>query len=149
MLIAVRADFYGHCAEHPELARRLAASNVLVGPLRRDELRRAIELPARARRARGRSRSSPTRCSPTSRAGRARLPLLSTALLELWQHRDGRRLRMSAYEHAGGVQGAVARLAERAYERLEPERRPVARRILLRLAGDGDRTRRPPARPDC
>ena len=48
------------------------------------------------------------------------LPLLSTALLELWQHRDGRRLRMSAYEQAGGVQGAVARLAERAYERLEP-----------------------------
>ena len=45
---------------------------------------------------------------------------------------------MSAYEHAGGVQGAVARLAERAYERLEPERRPVARRIFLRLAGDGD-----------
>ena len=30
---------------------------------------------------------------------------------------------MSAYEHAGGVHGAVARLAERAYERLEPEQR--------------------------
>ena len=66
------------------------------------------------------------------------LPLLSTALLELWQQRDGRRLRHSAYEHAGGVHGAVARLAERAYERLDPESRQIARRILLRLAGDGD-----------
>ena len=67
------------------------------------------------------------------------LPLLSTSLLELWQQRDGRRLRMSAYEQAGGVHGAVARLAERAYERLDPERHAVVtRRILLRLAGEGE-----------
>ena len=66
------------------------------------------------------------------------LPLLSTALLELWQHRDGRRLRLSAYEHTGGVHGAVSRLAESAYERLDPDHRELARRILLRLAGEGE-----------
>ena len=67
------------------------------------------------------------------------LPLLSTSLLELWQQRDGRRLRMRAYEQAGGVRGAVARLAERAYERLDA--RAAARRaraMLLRLAGAGE-----------
>ncbi len=137
VLIAIRADFYGHCAEHPELARRLAASNVLVGTMRRDELRRVIELPAR--RAGLEVDAELTDVLLADVEGRpGGLPLLSTALLELWQHRDGQRLRMSAYEHAGGVQGAVARLAERAYERLEPERRPVARRIFMRLAGDGD-----------
>ena len=36
------------------------------------------------------------------------------------------------------MHGAVARLAERSYERLEPEQRDVARRILLRLAGEGE-----------
>ena len=70
------------------------------------------------------------------------LPLLSTALLELWQRRDGDRLPLAAYERTGGVRGAVARLAERAYERLDPEQQRVARRIFLRLAGDeGDGVR--------
>ena len=66
------------------------------------------------------------------------LPLLSTTLLELWQQRDGRRLTLRAYERSGGVRGAVARLAEGAYERLDPAQRVAARQILLRLAGEGD-----------
>ena len=47
VLVAVRADFYGRCAAYPELSRWLGANHVLVGPMRRDELRRAIERPAR------------------------------------------------------------------------------------------------------
>ena len=47
VLVAVRADFYGRCAAYPELSRLLGANHVLVGPMRRGELRRAIELPAR------------------------------------------------------------------------------------------------------
>ena len=45
---------------------------------------------------------------------------------------------MSAYEQTGGVHGAIARLAESAYARLEPAQREIARRILLRLAGQGE-----------
>ena len=69
------------------------------------------------------------------------LPLLSTALLELWQHRDGRRMRLAAYERTGGVEGAVARLAEDALRTPEQEEQRVARRILLRLAGPRRATR--------
>ena len=137
VLVAVRADFYGRCAVYPELSRLLGANHVLVGPMRRDELRRAIELPAR--------RAGLTVDSDVVDALIADvegepggLPLLSTALLELWQRRDGRRLRMSAYEHTGGVQGAIARLAENAYARLDPAQRETARRILLRLADHGE-----------
>src|SRR5207244_5597011 len=36
------------------------------------------------------------------------------------------------------VRGAVARLAEGAYEQLDPPRRPVVRRIFSRLAGSGE-----------
>ena len=61
VLVAVRADFYGRCAAYPELARLLGANQVLVGPMRRDELRRAIELPAAARRPAASSPSSSTR----------------------------------------------------------------------------------------
>jgi WD40 repeat protein/DNA-binding SARP family transcriptional activator len=138
VLIAVRADFYGHLAAYPELSRLAGDNHVLVGPMRRDELRRAIELPARRAGLRADPELVDALVADVADEPGA-LPLLSSSLLELWQRRDGRRLRLSAYEQAGGVRGAVARLAERAYERLEPERREVARRILLRLAeGEGD-----------
>ena len=137
VLVAVRADFYGRCAVYPELSRLLGANHVLVGPMRRDELRRAIELPAR--RAGLTVDSDVVDVLIADVEGEAGgLPLLSTALLELWQRRDGRRLRMSAHEHTGGVQGAIARLAENAYARLDPAQRDTARRILLRLADHGD-----------
>jgi WD40 repeat protein/DNA-binding SARP family transcriptional activator len=138
VLLAVRADFYGRCAAYPELARLLGACHVLVGAMRRAELRRAIELPAQVAGLRVEHELADALIADVE-GEPGGLPLLSTALLELWQHRDGRVLRMSAYEHAGGVRGAVARLAERAYARLDPPRRELARRILLRLAeGDGD-----------
>ena len=46
VVLAVRADFYGRCAEYPELASLLGDNQLLVGAMRRDELRRAIEMPA-------------------------------------------------------------------------------------------------------
>ena len=67
------------------------------------------------------------------------LPLLSSALLELWRERDGSRLTLRAYEASGGVRHAVARLAEDAYGRLDEAGREIARRLLPRLAeGEGD-----------
>jgi DNA-binding SARP family transcriptional activator/WD40 repeat protein len=137
VLVAVRADFYGRCAVFPELSRLLGANHVLVGPMRRDELRRVIEQPAR--RAGLRVDSDLVDALIADVEGEpGGLPLLSTSLIELWQRRDGPRLRVGAYEEAGGLHGAVARLAESAYARLEPTQRDVARRMLLRLAGEGE-----------
>ena len=66
------------------------------------------------------------------------LPLMSTALVEVWQHRAGDTLTAAAYHHAGGVSGALARLGEAALARLDEPARAAARRILLRLADTGD-----------
>ena len=137
VLVAVRADFYGRCAGYPELSRLLGANHVLVGPMRRDELRRAIELPAQRAGLRVEPELVDALIADVEGEPGA-LPLLSTALLELWQQREGRSLPLSAYRQSGGVHGAVARLAERAYERLDPEQQDTARRILLRLAGEGE-----------
>ena len=66
------------------------------------------------------------------------LPLLSTALLELWRNRDGRLLRYDSYRRSGGVRGAVARLAEQAYARLDGSEQDATRAIMLRLcSGEG------------
>jgi WD40 repeat protein/DNA-binding SARP family transcriptional activator len=137
VIVALRADFYGRCAAYPELARLLGDNHVLVGPMTRDELRRAIELPARYAGLRVERELTEALVADVEGEPGA-LPLMSTTLLELWQQRDGRTLRLGAYRQAGGVQGAVARLAESAYERLEPDQRDVARRLLLRLAGEGE-----------
>jgi WD40 repeat protein/DNA-binding SARP family transcriptional activator len=143
VIVAIRADFYGHCAGYPELSRMLGANHVLVGPMHRHELRRAIELPARHAGLVVEPELVDALIADVE-GEPGGLPLLSTALLELWQHRDGRRLYLGAYEQTGGVRGAVARLAEVAYTRLDGEQREQAQRILLRLSGDeGVRARVP------
>ena len=107
-----------------------------------------------------RGAASSDRCSPRERAGltrrggarrcrssrtpsvsQERLPLLSTALLELWTRRRDRTLRLDEYLRAGGVEGAVARLAEEAYGRLDGDGQAAAKRILLRLAAPGGDSR--------
>jgi WD40 repeat protein len=134
VVLAVRADFYGRCAAYPKLARLLGANHVLVGAIERDGLRRAIELPAQRARL-GIDPELVDRLLADVANEPGALPLLSSALLELWQRRDGRHLRLAAYERTGGVRSAVARLAEAAYARLNLEQQAGARRILLRLAG--------------
>jgi WD40 repeat protein/DNA-binding SARP family transcriptional activator len=132
VVVALRADFYGRCAEYPALSRQLAANHVLVGPMQTEELRRAITCPAQRVGLSVEDELVQAIVDDLEEAPGA-LPLLSTALLELWQHRDDRRLRLAAYERTGGVRGAVARLAEEAFTHLDDDQRELARRVLLQL----------------
>jgi WD40 repeat protein/DNA-binding SARP family transcriptional activator len=136
VVLAIRADLYGRCATYPALSKLLAGNHVLVGPMQRDELRRAIELPAQEAGLHVEPELVDALLADVEREPGG-LPLLSTALLELWQRRDGRQLRRATYELTGGVRGAVGRLAEDAFGRLEPAQQGVARTVLLRLAGEG------------
>jgi DNA-binding SARP family transcriptional activator/WD40 repeat protein len=137
VVIAVRADFYGRCAEYPELSRLLGTNTVLVGPMSREELRRAVERPAQRVGLHVEPELADALLSDVEGEPGA-LPLLSTALLELWGRRAGQRLRLTAYTRSGGVQGAVARLAEDVYVGLDPAQQAIARNVLLRLAGEGE-----------
>src|SRR4051794_12020029 len=137
VIVVVRGDFYERCAAFPELSEAMASSQVLVAPMRRHELRQAIERPAE----RAGLQVEPELVDAlladveTEPGG---LPLLSTALLELWEQRHGHSLQLATYERTGGVRRAVARLAEDAYARLSAEDQNLARRLLLRLAGEDD-----------
>jgi DNA-binding SARP family transcriptional activator/WD40 repeat protein len=136
VVLAIRADFYGRCATYPALSKLLGGNDVLVGPMQRDELRRAIELPAQHVGLHVEPELVDALLADVENEPGG-LPLLSTALLELWQRRDGQQLRRTTYEVTGGVRGAVGRLAEDAFGRLEPAQQAVARTVLLRLAGEG------------
>ena len=137
VVIAVRADFYGHCAMHDRLARLAGANQVLVGPMRRDELRRAIEEPARRVGLQVEPSLTDALIADVLDQPGA-LPLLSAALVEQWREREGPVLRRAAYDRTGGVRGAVGRLAEQTYSGLSEPERVAARGILLRLADAGE-----------
>ncbi|HVM24559.1 MAG TPA: AAA family ATPase [Candidatus Limnocylindrales bacterium] len=137
VVVAMRADHYEHAAAYPLLAKRLGESQVLVGPLQRDEIRAIIEHPA----TRVGLRVDPDLTAALvddAGSDASVLPLLSTALLELWLARDGRRLTLAGYRSTGGLHGAVGRLAESAFGRLAPTEQEVARGVFLRLSGTGE-----------
>ena len=140
VVIALRADFYGHCAAYPRLAASLEDHQALVGPMSEEELRQTIERPAE---------HAGLVLEPGLVEGILRdvvgepgaLPLLSHSLLETWRRRSGRILTLIGYLQAGGVQGAIAKTAETVYgDALSPGQQALARNIFLRLTELGDGT---------
>ncbi|MDT0479494.1 nSTAND1 domain-containing NTPase [Streptomyces doebereineriae] len=138
-VIAMRADFYGRCAEHPELTEALRRCGLLVGPMSPAELREAVTGPATAAGLVV-ERELTSRLVEEVVDQPGALPMLSHALLETWRRRRGRILTLAAYEAAGGVHGAIAATAERAYGTLTPAQEGAARRLLLRLIAPGEGT---------
>ncbi|HET6954888.1 MAG TPA: WD40 repeat domain-containing protein, partial [Acidimicrobiales bacterium] len=139
VLLAVRADFYGHCGAHPELARLVGAGTTLLSPMTRHEMAAAIGGPARV----AGLRLEPGLAEVVLRDlgdEPGALPLLSHALLETWKRRRGRMLTHDGYRDAGGVQGAIARTAESVYGGLGPAEQALARRVFLRLTELGEGT---------
>lgn len=133
VVITLRADFYAHCANYVQLREALATQQEYIGAMNEDEMRRAIEEPAR----RGRWEFEPGLVDLLLHdVGRepGALPLLSHALMETWQRRRARMMTLSGYASSGGVRGAIAETAESVFvDQFTPEQRAIARRIFLRL----------------
>ncbi|MBQ1096286.1 PD40 domain-containing protein [Streptomyces sp. b94] len=137
--LGVRADFYDQCLRHPELADALQHRHMVLGPLTTAELREAVNGPARAVGMELEPGLAELIIREVSTGGprgahdAGVLPLLSHALLATWQRRKAGRLTLAGYRAAGGIQGAVAATAERAWSDLDPAARTAARLLLLRL----------------
>ena len=150
VILGLRADFYARCLEYAELAGALQDRQMVLGPMTSTELREAITRPARAVGLRPEPGLVETllqdlRGTPGAGGKGAydpgALPLLSHALLAIWQRRQAGKLTVSGYRAAGGIHGAVAATAERAWAQLRPEGQAAARRMLLRLVRVGEDTR--------
>ena len=138
VVLAVRADFMGELADHDALRALVNDGTVLVGPLTPAEVRRAVERPAAVARLVLDDGLADTVVSDAGDEP-GLLPLLSTAMAQLWERRDGSALTYAAYVGLGGLSGAIATLAEETYRRARrpPSRTPRAL-LLLRLTGPGD-----------
>jgi WD40 repeat protein/class 3 adenylate cyclase len=139
LIITLRADFYAHLAQYPELRDAVAQQQEYIGPMTAEELRLAIEEPAK----RGHWEFEPGLVDLILRDvgdEPGALPLLSHALLETWKRRAGHTLTLKGYADAGGVHGAIAHTAESIYQNLSPEEQAIARDIFLRLTELGEGT---------
>ncbi|MEV6803932.1 WD40 repeat domain-containing protein [Streptomyces sp. NPDC051132] len=146
VVLGIRADFYEQCLGYPELADALQHRHMVLGPLTGTELREAVTGPAKAvglELEPGLAELIVREVSadgPRGAHDAGVLPLLSHALLATWQRRKAGRLTLAGYRAAGGIQGAVAATAERAWSGLDPAARAAARLLLLRLVRLGEDT---------
>ncbi len=140
IVIAVRADFYGSCAQIPWLADRITHNQVLVGPMTRPELRRAIKEPARRAGLHLEDGLVETIIDEAgSEAGS--LPLIAHALVETWIRRKDHTLTVEGFRDTGGVTGAISQTADAAYEHISaPDERAATKRLFLRLVNPGEAT---------
>ncbi|MEU5877016.1 AAA family ATPase [Spirillospora sp. NPDC047279] len=113
-------------------------SVILLPALRAEQLRAAIEGPV-----------VPTgvvfehglaeRVLASTEAAPAALPLMQFALTLLWEEHDGWMLTHAAYDGFGGVEGALARYAERVWSHeFDDAERAHARRLLMQMVRPGD-----------
>ncbi len=146
VVIALRADFYSHCAQYPLLRAAVAADQEYIGQMTQAELRRAIEGPAK----RGDWEFEPglvelilndLGVDGTGQPEPGSLPLLSHALLATWERRCGRTFTHEGYRASGGVRSAIAETAESVFtDQLNQAQKDLARDIFLRLTELGEGT---------
>jgi WD40 repeat protein/transcriptional regulator with XRE-family HTH domain len=137
VVLGVRADFEARCADYPQLAGAVQ-DRYLVTAMTGRQLRMAITEPAKkadsgvdddlvdALLAEVRTRAPGT-------FGAGMLPLLSHALDQAWRSRAGQALTLADYERTGGLEGAVAASAQRAYDALTAAQQAAARQVFTRL----------------
>ena len=137
VVLAVRADFEARCAEYPQLAGAVQ-DRYLVTPMTERQLRMAITEPAKKAGSKvdddlaGVLLTEVRNGQPGTFAGGV-LPLLSHALDQAWRCRTGEEVTLAEYERTGGIEGAVAASAQRAYDQLTPGQQAAARQVFLRL----------------
>lgn len=146
ILIALRADFYSHCAQYPQLRHAVAAEQEYIGQMTTAELRRAIEEPAKH----GGWAFEPglvdlllqdIGAHDTRQPEPGALPLLSHALLATWERRRGHIFTLEGYHTAGGVRSAIAETAESVFtDQLNQTQQTLAHEVFLRLTELGEGT---------
>ena len=134
VLLAMRDDFLFHCQSY-EALRPAFSELTPLGTLSGSALRRALVQPALKCGYRFEDDSLVDEMVAEVEGERGALPLLAFAAARLWEHRDREQglLTREAYEHIGGVSGALAQHAETTLERVGQDRVPVVREIFRNL----------------
>ena len=154
VVLAVRGDFCDRCADHRELAQALHDGQFVVSPMSESDLRRTVTGPAEAAGLHVEAALTDTILADLRAAERrdiaGALPLLSQAMLLTWNEREGDLLTVRGYGAAGGVELAVQRTADAAYDALPSSQQLLTRPILrsMTITSRGGRLSRRPVTRD-
>ncbi len=137
-VLTLRGDFFGRAiTDYRPLSDRVQGAQVNLGPMNRQELRLAIEEPAK-------------KVGLTFEAGLVdlmleqasdepgHLPLLEFVLRQLWEQRRGGELHHEAYRAMGQLEGAIAAKADSIFCRLNHQDQRRVQQIFLRLVRPGE-----------
>lgn len=142
LVLALRADFTGALMQSELWPHVRRSHRHEVDPLRGDELREAITLPAR----RVGVELEPAlldRLLADAADEPGSLPLIQEALVHLWGARDRNLLTAAAYAALGdgargGLAAALATRADAGFAGLDDDGQAIARRLFLRLVSFGE-----------
>ena len=144
VVVALRADRLGLLSGHGGFARLVERGLYLLGEMSDEDLRAAIEGPAH----RAGLLLEPGLVDLLQEvAGEpGALPLLSHALAQTWENREGRTLTVDGYRATGGIREAVTQSAETLFQHLSAGQQQALRDLMLRLvtaSPDGQAVRSP------
>ncbi|WP_329470474.1 serine protease [Streptomyces sp. NBC_01723] len=121
VLLTLRADFIDAALSHEHLGPVLKRGAVLpLTPMTREQLQAVITRPVDRVPGVSYEPGLARRILEDAGSEPGALPLLSFVLRHLWEEQSGGRLRVEAYERAGGVSGALRRHAEEAWRKYVP-----------------------------
>lgn len=138
-VLTLRADFFGNALSYRPFADALQDADVKLGPMDREELKEAIEKPAKSRGVNLQDGLS-ERIIEDVEGKTGNLPLLQFALKQLWEKRDGMELTHKAYKEIDGVENALANYANNVYQGLDKEEQQRAQQIFIQLVYPGEGT---------
>ncbi|HRH36859.1 MAG TPA: hypothetical protein PK760_00855, partial [Flavobacteriales bacterium] len=149
VVLTMRSDFIGDCAQFFGLPEALNKSQYLVPRMNRVQLKQAIEGPAILH---GTRVDQPLLSRLLNEVGRFRdeLPVLQHALLRMWDHEqrvDGSgALDLQDLGSIGGLDKALSQHADEALEGMEPKERQLSKSMfqaLTEIDDHGRKIRRP------
>lgn len=137
LVLTLRADFFHHAIKDRKFAVSLRNKNHSLGPMNREELQRAIRLPAEKQGVKLERGLLETLVDDVGEKAE-NLPLLEFALTQLWTKQEYGWLKTVAYREIGGLQQSLARHAEDIYTQLNPEQRSSMQRVFIQLVRPGE-----------
>lgn len=132
VILTMRADYWGECAPYGALREAMQAHQQLIAPMTSQELWQAMEEQSAEVGLRFQA-DLPSMILEDVQGEPGAMPLLQHALLELWNRRHGRWLRVDEYRDLGRVRQAIAHTADQVYDALSPDDQVRMRDIFLRL----------------
>lgn len=140
VILTLRSDFLGATGHHHDLNQVIADHGVIVPAMGQDDLRRAIEEPARQANHPIDEATVDLLVSETEGREGA-LPLLQFVLTRIWEGLAEGTSAADTVRKLGGVGGALAAEAQRLYDTLDDPDKEIARRAFIALVRLGEGTR--------